>query len=400
MSDGTKKTIKINPDLFNGSYSSEKTRKNREKKEKPTVPINLNESSLKKQFLNRIKEHKNREKNDLDKQNTKININQNILSNDNNQETDEFYDSIQYLTLLSKKQKDNNDRKNYEKKLQNKTMKNHNMNPSPIPYVQLELPEELKENYFKPEITTSQQNTINLNYKLDNNIPYGCLKNGFKPTYKSWNSTKKNTFPDNLINRNVQPLTYNIQTTPSVDQNILDREKRLEILKRKIKEQQIQNKLNSLSKLSDSSNLSESPNNISQGGGLEGGEKGGIEERIEEKENPNLNKKEEEDEPKKQIIKKTIKRKYTLGKSKVFKKVGILIKDNNTRRKILNAQRELKKKPITDVKKYLIEHGLLKLGSTAPNDVIRKTYESAMLTGEIINNNKEVLLHNLMNETS
>ena len=67
MSDKTKKTIKINPDLFKSGFSpSDKTRKNREKKTKPSIPITLNESSLKKQFLNRIKEHKNREKNDLD----------------------------------------------------------------------------------------------------------------------------------------------------------------------------------------------------------------------------------------------------------------------------------------------------------------------------------------------
>ena len=67
MSDKTKKTIKINPDLFKSGFSpSDKTRKNREKRPKPKIPITLNESSLKKQFLNRIKEHKNKEKNNLD----------------------------------------------------------------------------------------------------------------------------------------------------------------------------------------------------------------------------------------------------------------------------------------------------------------------------------------------
>ena len=67
MSDKTKKTIKINPELFKSGFSSsDKTRKNREKRPKPNIPITLNESSLKKQFLNRIKEHKNKEKNNLD----------------------------------------------------------------------------------------------------------------------------------------------------------------------------------------------------------------------------------------------------------------------------------------------------------------------------------------------
>ena len=49
-------------------------------------------------------------------------------------------------------------------------------------------------------------------------------------------------------------------------------------------------------------------------------------------------------------------------------------------------------------KKYLIKNGFIKVGSVAPNDVMRKMYESAILVGgEIQNHNSENLLYNYLN---
>jgi len=47
-----KKTIKINPELFN---IGDKTRKIREKKQRPSMPLVVKPNSLKKELLNRIK---------------------------------------------------------------------------------------------------------------------------------------------------------------------------------------------------------------------------------------------------------------------------------------------------------------------------------------------------------
>lgn len=427
MSDKTKKTIKINPELFKSAISTDKTRKNREKRPKPNIPIALNESSLKKQFLNRIKEHKNREKNDLDisiKTNGGSGNNSSIV--ENTAVHDELYESMNYLTLLSKKQKEDNEKKKYERKIQNKTVKNPTYSntfdvSSPL-HVELELPDDLKEPVIikPPEVNTppihlnkpptnTWTNMMNVARPTDNSVPYGCLKGGTKPTYRQWNHTIKNyslnsndaSSSSNILNVNysVEPQQQQIplssvNTVPVVK---TEREKKLELLRKKLKEQE-QNKIK---QQEEQDNLpayavANAPTLDTIIGGSVTSHK--QPENINTKNNESLEPVEKND-PIKRVIKKTIRRKYTLGKNNVYRKVGILIKNNKTRKQIIDAQKELKKKPINDVKKYLVEHGLLKIGSNAPNNVLRKTYESAMLTGEVTNQNKDVLLFNLMNET-
>jgi hypothetical protein len=58
----------------------------------------------------------------------------------------------------------------------------------------------------------------------------------------------------------------------------------------------------------------------------------------------------------------------------------------------------LKKKPLPAIKLYLKKHGMLKIGSNAPEKVLREIYETSMLTGDVYNKSEEVLYHNFMND--
>ena len=80
--------------------------------------------------------------------------------------------------------------------------------------------------------------------------------------------------------------------------------------------------------------------------------------------------------------------------------MSVLIKNRHTRKKILTAHKELKQQSISSIKDYLNRHNLLKIGSTAPNDVIRKLYETSKLSGDIYNMNTDTLIHNLQTKQS
>lgn len=404
------KQISINPDLF----SVGKTRKKREKKQKPDkVPL-ISPNVLKNKLLKRIKEHKIKETEGLDnnkkKQQQGSTTNVSVSTSKPNlvDYTDEFNDSINYLQTLSKQKKENDEKVNVERNkqrmkddLERRTIKNHQSllaNPtltsiSNLPHVNIELPEELKQQLVDVNTTQFVLNALNSSppqapivlsqpYKIDNGLQYGCLKNGLKPTYKEWNKTQRNMVVTNpslslVIDSNISP-------------NISERENRLQNLKNKIKEKQ--------SVISNTTNTNTT--NTEQGNKVIFDEIASlsnieipkiITETINNPETLSANV-----EQVKQFLKRTIRKKYTLGKTKNNRTVGILIKDRNTRKQVLTAQRELKKKSVNDIKTYLKDHNLIKVGSNAPNDVLRKMYEASMLAGEITNSNSDTLLHNLL----
>ena len=96
--------------------------------------------------------------------------------------------------------------------------------------------------------------------------------------------------------------------------------------------------------------------------------------------------------PVEKINKKTRTIKYTLGKK--GNKIGVLIKNSNTRKKIKDDFLKLKRKNISEIKDTLRNKNLIKAGTLAPNDVLREIYEQSILTGDVVNKNKDALIHN------
>jgi len=341
--------------------------------------------------------------------------------------TNEFYGAMDYLSDLSKKQKRDTEREKQRNNLNNRTVKNNSYIPTSSPNISLDLPPELQEptpiksSYFTPDATTNNPPlALNYNSISNSDVPYGCLKNGLKPTYKDWIKTRKNhEFPElnarppTPPKRNtfvegstpIAPIASVLSPSITKPSTTLSREQRLEQIKQKLKKIQ-ENEIKSnpeASKLNENLKFLEAITPESEKkielpslpeidyiktdvvGALD------VKEIIREK-------KEKEENIPKQYLKRTIRRKFTLGKSDKLRKVAVLLKDKNTRKNVIDVQQELKKTSMKDVRKYLRQHGIIKIGSSAPNEILRKTFETAMLAGEITNINKETLLHNFLNE--
>jgi len=88
--------------------------------------------------------------------------------------------------------------------------------------------------------------------------------------------------------------------------------------------------------------------------------------------------------------------KYYLGKR--GRKVSILVKNSETRKKITKEHNLLNQESIFAMKNYLKKHNLLKSGSHAPPNVIKKMYEQSLLSGDIQNSNKDNIIYNYLAE--
>ena len=402
MSSETKKIV-VNLDSVKPSKQV-KTRKN-------VVP-KISPNSLKNELLQKIKNHKTN--------------NSKTIVSEKDSYTDEFYKSIDYLNSI--KEKMNNTRKrtpmnkrgvtnpslvssNTPSLLHTPSLSQSFNNSNVDKYIQMELPDELEETKLTPvnntvfEIkpTNNHNYTSKASYHIDKDVPHGCLKNGIKPCYRNWKNNQTRRQPlfeeSGLSNRemHLQRIKQNmIQNKEQNEENIKFMIQ--EPLSLQTDEPDIQSNHNDNVSFQESTptivsnptivstqSLSHTPPIVSTP-------------QIVSAPTISNNVIQPVQLPKKTFIKKTITKKHSLGKSSKFRKVGVLIKNRSTRKQIIDAQRELKKTPMHVIKKQLKKQGLIKVGSTAPNDIIKETYECAVLAGEITNKNSDVLFHNFMND--
>ena len=172
----------------------------------------------------------------------------------------------------------------------------------------------------------------------DNQPPYSNLKNSSRPTYSQWKKTQKNR--DDLKPRNNISFGEGdvVNTEIKIFEDTFDeRQKKLTDLK---------DKFNS------------------------------------------------EDKKKKKVKRKhkTVKRRITLGKHK--NRVGVLIKNKKTRKNIEKEMNTLKKKSMNQIKKYLRKHNLIKIGSSAPDSMLKDMFCNVYSSGDIFNKNPDILLAN------
>jgi hypothetical protein len=188
---------------------------------------------------------------------------------------------------------------------------------------------------------------------------YGCLKGGKLPTYRTFKNLGQTTSNSTAPLRN-EPSSSSI---PSVNMNGGSK---------------------NLNKLTPEQQRAEL--------------KQFIEKRKEEKQRVERVKKQHRmlKPPKKQ--KRTTTRTFRVGKSKHYPRVGVLISNKTIRTQVLAKKQKIREASMEDVRKYLIKKGLIRVGSSCPNDVLRKMYESSMMMcGEIQNHNPDNLLYNYLN---
>jgi len=372
-----RKTISINPELFKVTSNTTRkrqpnTEKNKDIRVKSQQTKQQNNKTLRGKLLKYIREQqeKNYEKN-AHRDVSQKPPTKNPLDEFNS----EFDNSLKYLMSVAeendKKQKHNSTLKQYP----NNNVQSMLYNDNVLQNVMNTMPN-----------VTSEIPAMKLNMHNPNYPKYGCLKGGSLPTYRSWkNQTQRK--PPSLNDQYISSIPY-VQTASAhpIQENYRPT---LQSIPPPRPQNTPMPPIYSGTMATDTMNVkSELDKEIER-------QKARIEmKQIMQKTKP-------QKMPKLKYLKqkRTLKRTYHVGKSKVFPKVAVLVSNKTIRNNITTKKQLLKQTPIEEIRKFLLKKGFIKVGSTSPNDVLRKMYESVvMISGDVTNHNPDNLLYNFFND--
>ena len=385
------KTIKVNPIFLGASNSSSFGGKNKTRKEKP-AGVSLSQSnSIKKKLIARIKNFQQQGQQQKDKS----------VGGIEEPINDVFGDSVQFLDNLAR---DKEERK-LEKK--NTTLKRKQpLQANAYMHIATELPPELDWNTvapsapsampvpFRPVLAPAVSAPAHVQaWQAPPQPSYSNLKKGgTKPTYRTWLRTTQKQKP--LITKPTINILEDIAIPFSIE------EKSQNIAIEALKEIASTNSEPESMLVSASAALAPKELNASAAlapamlapamlapamlapAVLASKELNAV------AYTPSL-------KPRRKRVTRTLK--YKLGKH-ANGTVSVLIKNSQTRRKVQTEQALLKQKSILDIKNDLRSKNLLKVGSSAPSDVLRHLYEQSILAGQVENKAKETLIHNYFND--
>jgi hypothetical protein len=342
-----RKTIRIIPELF--SISANKTRKKRDKIADPSKPIKIrsprkeSSNAIKKRLLKYIRQHQDAKDNHR--------VNPVPVSSTDTEFENDFESSLKYLSSIAEKT---------QNAVPASAIMRHNHTLRQTPVIPIQSVFENTLNDVSVDLPPALEAPITIRSKLE--IPkYGCLKNGTLPTYRMWKSqTQKAPLVPTPVSSayapNIQIVGGSVGGSGSSSSNTL------------------------LPSVVPKEKVFDSTPHI----------------RASIAKHREIQKQRGRFKPaKKQKQKRILRRTYRVGKSKHYPRVSVLVSNKTLRNQTSTKMQLLKQTPIEEVKRTLIKKGLIKAGSTAPTDVLRKMYESvALVCGDIQNHNPENLLYN------
>ena len=344
MSEGEKKRIFINPNLFSIENVSRKKREKPEKaiRIKPTAKP-ISDKTRKNQILKKIRENQEKQYKSLfEGEKIKVEMPKKQSDKNNDEFQSDFDKSLTFMNAVADAKPAPIARNHTFKNTSLRYHTDESLSDIGIDKYATDVAVDLPIDFFLPPAngSSSASSSMPLSMTFAKQPEYGCLKNGNLPTLRSLhNKTMKNL-----------PMAQQAQPINPVVGSLKTHEEKMEIM-RKLHQQ-----------------------------------------------------KKDAEKPKPQIVqrkvKKLLRRTFNVGKDKHRPNVGVLLPNRTIRNNVTNKSFMIKQKPIGEIRKFLIQQGFIKVGSTAPTDVLRKIYESvAMIDGDVKNHNPDNLLYNFFKGT-